>query len=139
MLRAACGTPVMLLTRRGSGFGTQLPPEIGSLAKTFLLAPSPRASWDKSQKLEKLTARSQNDSKSPFKLILNTYSKLIPTTYLTLTPTHAQNLILNICPTLILNTYSKLILTTCLKLNLLNIFSKLRRSPYMHHMKHILI
>ena len=40
IFRTACGTPVMLLSLRGSGFGTQLPPKIGSLAKTFLLAPS---------------------------------------------------------------------------------------------------
>ena len=33
------GTPVMLLSSRGSGFGTQLPPKVGSLVETFLLAP----------------------------------------------------------------------------------------------------
>ena len=37
-IRAACGTPVMLLLLRDNGFRTQLPPKIGSLAKTFLLA-----------------------------------------------------------------------------------------------------
>ena len=39
IFRVACGTPVMLLSLRSSGFRTQLPPKIGSLAKTFLLAP----------------------------------------------------------------------------------------------------
>ena len=37
-VRAACGNPVMLLPLRGSGFGIHLPPKIGSLGKTFLLA-----------------------------------------------------------------------------------------------------
>ena len=31
IFRAGCGTPVMLLSLRGSGFGKQLPPNIGSL------------------------------------------------------------------------------------------------------------
>ena len=37
---AACRTPVMLLSLRGRGFGTQPPPKIGSIAKTFLLVRS---------------------------------------------------------------------------------------------------
>ena len=40
IFRAACGTRVVLLSLRGGSFGMQLPPKIGSLAKTFLLAPS---------------------------------------------------------------------------------------------------
>ena len=40
IFRTACGTPVVLQSLRGSSFGTQLPPKIGSLARTFLLAPS---------------------------------------------------------------------------------------------------
>ena len=40
IFRAACGTPVMLLSLTCCGVGTQLPPKIGSLAKSFLLASS---------------------------------------------------------------------------------------------------
>ena len=35
-----CLWHLSVLSSRGSGFGTQLPPKIGSLAETFLLAPS---------------------------------------------------------------------------------------------------
>ena len=52
IFRAACGTPVMLLSLRGSGFGTQLPPKIGSPAKTFLLALSLNSPCLKSLRIE---------------------------------------------------------------------------------------
>ena len=45
ILLASCGTPVMLLPLRGGGFGTQLPPKIGSPAKAFLLAPRALITW----------------------------------------------------------------------------------------------
>ena len=51
IFQAASGTPVMLLPLTDSGFGTQLPPKIGSLEKTFLLAPLPKSIFTRSRLL----------------------------------------------------------------------------------------